>query len=80
MVKAIFYYRPSSNPAENFRSIAIGVAGDRPLYGDFDGDGKLDAAVYRSASSTFFILKSSNNQVTQTDVRRGGRHSGSGGL
>jgi len=61
-----FYYRPSSQPGVNFRTIQWGAAGDKPLVGDFDGDGKLDAAVFRPSTATWYILRSSNNTVIQT--------------
>ncbi|MGI8787576.1 MAG: FG-GAP-like repeat-containing protein [Pyrinomonadaceae bacterium] len=64
--QSYFYYRPSSVPGADFRSIAWGGTGDKPLVGDFDGDGKLDAAVFRPSTATWYILKSSNNQVIQT--------------
>ena len=62
-----FYYRPSSQPGVNFLAIAWGGAGDKPLVGDFDGDGKLDAAVFRPSTAIWYILRSSNNQVIQTN-------------
>ncbi len=59
---SIFYYRPSGTPGVNFRSIQWGVSGDRPVVGDYDGDGRRDAAVFRSSTSLWYILHSSNNQ------------------
>ncbi len=64
--QSFFYYRPSSQPTVNFNTIALGVTGDRPLVGDFDGDGRLDPAVFRQSTATWIILKSSVNQITQT--------------
>ncbi len=61
-----FYYRPSSQPGVNFRTIQWGAGGDKPLVGDFDGDGRLDAAVFRPSTATWYILRSSNNTVIQT--------------
>ncbi|HLM60608.1 MAG TPA: FG-GAP-like repeat-containing protein, partial [Pyrinomonadaceae bacterium] len=64
--QSFFYYRPSSQPAVNFNTIPLGTAGDKPLLGDFDGDGRLDPAVFRPSTSAWIILKSSLNQLTQT--------------
>lgn len=36
---------------------------DRPLVGDYDGDGKIDLAVWRASTGTFYIQKSSSSQV-----------------
>ncbi len=65
--QSFFYYRPSSDASVNFRQIAWGGAGDKPLVGDFDGDGKLDAAVFRPSTAAWYILQSSNNQVIATN-------------
>ncbi|HLM62104.1 MAG TPA: VCBS repeat-containing protein, partial [Pyrinomonadaceae bacterium] len=62
--QSYFYYRPSSQPSVNFRQIAWGTTGDKPLIGDFDGDLRLDAAVFRPSTATWHILRSSNNQVS----------------
>jgi hypothetical protein len=37
---------------------------DTPVPGDFDGDGKTDPTVYRPATGTWFILKSSSDHTT----------------
>ena len=64
--QSYFYYRPSSQPTINYQTLPLGVTGDKPLRGDFDGDGRLDAAVFRPSTSTWYILRTSINQVTQT--------------
>ena len=64
--QSFFYYRPSSQPTVDFNTIPLGTAGDKPLLGDFDGDGRLDPAVFRPSTSAWIILKSSLNQLTQT--------------
>ena len=37
------------------------AAGDKPVPGDYDGDGKSDFCVFRALVGTWFIIKSSNN-------------------
>ncbi len=59
-----FYYRPSSQPNVNFLTVLLGFAGDKPLLGDFDGDGKIDAAVFRPSSARFEIINSSSGGFT----------------
>ena len=54
----VWFYRPSATPGVSFRYICWGAAGDIPAPGDYDGDNKMDPAVYRPAQSTFFVAKS----------------------
>ena len=65
--QSFFYYRPSSQPGVDFNTLPLGTFGDKPLLGDFDADGRLDPAVFRPASATWIILRSSVNQITQTN-------------
>ena len=44
-------------------AIQFGVATDKPLRGDFDGDRRADLAVYRSSNNTFFVRKSSTGET-----------------
>lgn len=37
-----------------------GLAGDKPVPGDYDGDGKTDFSVYRPSSGQWFVLQSSD--------------------
>jgi hypothetical protein len=60
--QSFFFYRPSSQPGVDFVPIRWGAFGDVPLRGDFDGDGKMDAAVYRASDNIWYISQSSNNQ------------------
>ena len=50
--QSFFYYRPSSQPTVSFNAIPLGTAGDKPLLGDFDGDNRLDPAVFRPSTFT----------------------------
>lgn len=64
--QSYFFYRPSSQPGTNFISIAWGAAGDKPVAGDYDGDGKMDAAVFRPSIARWYILRSFDNQFVQS--------------
>jgi hypothetical protein len=55
----VWYYRPSATPAIGFRYICWGGAGDKPAPGDYDGDNRADAAVFRPNPGIFFVAKSS---------------------
>ena len=79
-----FFYRPSSASGVDFRAIAWGTNGDKPLVGDFDGDGRQDAAVFRPSNGVWYILQSSNNQVVAqslgiaTDIPAAADYNGDG--
>ncbi len=61
--QSYFIYRASSVPNAGFTIIPWGTFGDKPVIGDYDGDGKLDAAVFRPANATWYIVRSSNGQA-----------------
>ena len=61
--QSTFYYRGSmGNPLGNITFVPWGITGDKPVVGDYDGDGVTDAAIYRS--NTWWIRNSSNGQVS----------------
>ena len=62
--QSYFFYRPSGSPGTNFRAIPFGQNGDEAVRGDFDGDGRLDATVFRPSSDVWYIVQSSNGQPT----------------
>lgn len=60
--QSYFYYRGTlNNPAGNVTYVPWGTDGDKPVRGDFDGDGKFDPAVFRGG--VWFIRQSSNGQM-----------------
>jgi hypothetical protein len=62
--QSYFFYLGSWNNSKKFvTSLAWGTEGDVPQRGDFDGDGLMDAAVFRPSNNTWYILQSSNNQI-----------------
>ncbi len=61
--QSFFFYRGSqNNPNGNTTFLPWGLHSDRPARGDFDGDGKFDAAVFRPSDTFWYILQSSNSQ------------------
>ena len=55
--QSFFFYRPSSQAGVNFVPVQWGTAGDEPLRGDFDGDGRANPAVYRASDNTWYIAE-----------------------
>ena len=60
--RTAFYILQSGNGQMSV--IPWGLNGDYPRIGDFDGDGKTDAAIRRSSNNTFYVLRSSDQQMS----------------
>jgi hypothetical protein len=54
----------SSTNYTTYFSQQWGLATDRLVPGDYDGDGKTDVAIFRPSTGTWWILKSSTNYTT----------------
>jgi len=49
----------------SFYSFPFGTNGDIPVPGDYDGDGRNDAAVFRPSTSTWFAQRSTAGTLIQ---------------
>jgi hypothetical protein len=74
-----------SSVTDNIYAIAWGVAGDLPVPGDYDGDGRADPAVFRPWESTRYILPSNGgasysqlNMGSTDDSNMAGDYDGDG--
>jgi hypothetical protein len=61
-----WYILHSSTGYSTYVSYLWGLAGDIPVLGDFDGDGKTEVGVYRPSDGYWYILWSSTNHTTYT--------------
>jgi hypothetical protein len=43
---------------DGFGAVQFGISTDKPVVGDYDGDGRADQAVYRPSNATWYILGS----------------------
>lgn len=66
--QSYFYYRGSlNNPSGNITYVPWGTTGDKAVRGDFDGDGKSDAAIFRPSQQRWYVRLSSTGALS-TDV------------
>jgi len=58
-----YWLRSSDN---GFRAAQFGMATDKPVVGDYDGDGRTDFAVFRqvATSGIWYVLRSSNKSFS----------------
>jgi hypothetical protein len=62
--QSYFFYRGSLNNSSGGTTfLPWGTSGDKPARGDFDGDARLDLAVFRPAEGNWYIRQSSNNSL-----------------
>ena len=60
---SFFFSRPSATPGVDFNAFQYGLNGDEALRGDFDGDGRLDLAVFRPSDGIWYITQSTNGAL-----------------
>ena len=61
--QSYFYYRGSlNNPSNNFTAVAWGTNGDRQVAADYDGDGRVDPAVFRP-SGVWYIRNTATGSI-----------------
>ena len=62
--KRVHNSRFSSNNA--LSTVGFGVTGDKPVVGDFDGDGQSEIALFRPSNNIWYILKTGFGFFVQT--------------
>jgi hypothetical protein len=51
------------SPAVDLGRVQFGAPTDRPVPGDYDGDGRADLALYRESTGEWFIRRSTNSHL-----------------
>jgi hypothetical protein len=59
-----WYVLYSADDYVNYDTIPWGLSGDVPVPGDYDGDGRMDVALWRPSDGMWHILQSSNGYFT----------------
>lgn len=71
-LQSTFYYRGSlSNPSGNVTFVPWGVGGDKPIQGDFNGDGKYDFHVARDSGGSAVHYRLTNGTASVTNFSYG---------
>jgi hypothetical protein len=60
-----WYITYAANSYEEYDAIPWGESSDVPAPGDYDGDGKMDIAVFRPSTGMWHILESSNGYYSE---------------
>ncbi len=61
----------SSTNYSTYFAVNWGLTDDRPVPGDYDGDGRMDIAVWRPSTGGWFRLLSSTNYTSFTTAQWG---------